>query len=488
MAARMILPSTMDPALVIALLGAVSAGLLWWVRVERLRLHRVRQELDAIECEEQRMFDFLHLLGGAIGEDHSRRRLYRMIVEGVEEVIGGRGGALYLLSADRRFLVPQHLSEKCPPLVGVPMEVQRKAKHDPRVLESHLRLSQVAADEGLLGHCLGVGEAIHVADVKTHPMFRDAFTRYEGDVAALLAPLRHGGKDFGVLAVARLHGDPKFTANDCAVFRSLAEQSGFALGNALAHVEAHEKRKLEGELRTAREVQQVLLPAGEPVIPGFRVSGTNLPARIISGDYYDYLDLGDGRHGVVIADVSGKGVPAGLLMAMCRSVLRSLAAGELSPTRVLSALNRQLFPDIREDMFVSMAYVVIDGDSGRVLLGRAGHDAPLWHRKKDGQVVALKPPGLAVGIDGGEVFDRVSRDEEIHMAPGDCLLLYTDGVKEATDEHEEEFGIERTKEVFARAASLGAQSAVETLVREVNAFTGGAPRLDDITLIVIEKR
>ena len=478
----------MEPAVAITLLCAVSIALLWWQHTLRTRLETVRRERDAIEREERRMFDFLHTLGEAIGHDGTRNRLHRMIVDGVDEVIGARGGALYLMSADRRHLVPTYLSENCPPLVGVPMEVQRKAKHDPRALESHLRLAQVAADEGLLGHCLSVGEAVHVADVKMHPAFRDAFTRYEANVAALLAPLRHAGKDLGVLAVARVHGDAGFSANDFAVFRSLAEQSGFALGNALIHAEAHEKRKIEGELRTAREVQRVLLPADDPVIPGFRVCGTNLPARIISGDYYDYLDLGDGRHGVVIADVSGKGIPAGLLMAMCRSVLRSLATGGESPTRVLSALNRQLFPDIREDMFISMAYAVLDGEGGRVLLGRAGHDAPLWFHKKEGTVVTVKPPGLAVGIDEGEVFDRVSRDQEIQMASGDCLLLYTDGVKEATDEQEQEFGVERTTEVFARAAPLGAQLAVETLVREVSSFAGSAPRMDDITLIVIEKR
>ena len=116
---------------------------------------------------------------------------------------------------------------------------------------------------------------------------------------------------------------------------------------------------MESELRTAREVQQVLLPQSDPVVPGFRISGTNLPARIISGDYYDYIDLGDGKCGIVIADVSGKGVPAGLLMAMCRSALRSVAIGETSPAKALALVNRQLFPDIREDMFISMAYGIL---------------------------------------------------------------------------------------------------------------------------------
>lgn len=478
----------MDPVVSITVLSLVTVVFLLWARNLLGRLAAARRELAAVASEEERMFDFLHVLGLAIEDDRSRHGIYRTIVDGVREVVGASGGALYLVSGDGRHLVPRYLSENCPPLVGVPVEVQRKARHDPRALESHLRLAQVAVDDGVLGHCLGLGEALHVPDVKTHGAFRDSFTRYEGDVAALLAPLRHAGKDLGVLVMAKSRDSGSFTANDFAVFRSAAEQSGFALGNALVHEEAHEKRKLEDELRTARDVQRVLLPAAEPVIPGFRVCGTNIPARIISGDYYDYLDLGNGRHGVVIADVSGKGVSAGLLMAMCRSALRSVATGEDSPTKVLAAVNRQLFPDIREDMFISMAYAVLDGGSGRVVLARAGHDALLWFHKRGGEVTVLKPPGLAVGIDEGEVFERVTRDQEFVMEAGDCLLLVTDGVKEALDEREQEFGQERMGEVFGRAAALGARSALETLSRELRSFAGTAAQMDDITMIAVEKR
>jgi sigma-B regulation protein RsbU (phosphoserine phosphatase) len=276
--------------------------------------------------------------------------------------------------------------------------------------------------------------------------------------------------------------------NDLAVFRSVAEQAGFALGNALAHLEAREKRRLEDELNTAREVQRVLLPDGEPQIPGFRVFGTNVPARIISGDYFDYLDLGGGRHGVVIADVSGKGVPAGLLMAMCRSALRSVARGEASPAKALAAVNRQLFPDIREDMFISMAYLVIDGEEGRVRLARAGHDAPLWFRKRDGAIEELRSPGLAVGIDEGAVFERVTRDVELVLESGDCLLLHTDGVREAVDARDDEFGLGRMMDVFGSHAALGAQAVVEAIQAAVRGFAGDGRQMDDLTLIAVEKR
>jgi len=468
--------------------GVVLIILLLALRNQRQRNRSVRQRFRDVECGEQRMFTFLHDLGQAIENEPSPSMLSRIIVDGINKVVNAHGGAIYFLGAEPGFLHPSYLSENCPPLVGIPVEIRKKAQRDPRALASHVRLSRVGVDEGILGHCLAVGAPIHVPDIKNHPAFRDAFTGYTEDVAALLSPLRHAGKDLGVLAVARRHQDGSFTPNDFAVFRSAAEQSSFAIGNARIHREAHEKRVIEGELQNAREVQRILLPQADPVVAGFRISGTNLPARIISGDYYDYLDLGAPRWGIAIADVSGKGVPAGLLMAMCRSALRSVAAGRTSPSEVLAAVNRQLFPDIREDMFISMAYAILDGSSGKLVLSRAGHDPPLLYRHQSGKVELVRPPGLALGIDGGTVFERVTRDLEVELLPGDCVLLYTDGVREAVDTQDEQFGLERMAESFRMAAPLGAEAVLARMQEDLRQFTGEGPQMDDITLVAIERK
>ena len=466
----------------------VAVILLLALRNQRRRVRSIRRRFHQFEDEEQRMFTFLHDLGLAIENEPSPSVLSRIIVDGIDKVVAARGGAIYFINTDNGFLSPSYISEECPPLIGIPVEIRKKAERDPRALESHVRLSRIAIEDGILGHCLAVGEPIHVRDVKNHPAFRDAFTRYTDDVSVLISPLRHANKDLGVLAVARRHEDGHFNANDFAVFRTAAEQSSFAIGNARVHREAHEKRAMEGELRNAREVQRILLPQQDPLVTGFRITGTNLPARIISGDYYDYIDLGDEKFGIVIADVSGKGVPAGLLMAMCRSSLRSVAPGEMSPSKVMAAVNRQLFPDIREDMFISMAYGILDTLTGKLTLSRAGHDPALFFRRETGKVELLRSPGLALGIDGGAVFERVTKDQEIQLKSGDCVLFYTDGVKEAVDGDEEEFGMERMSEAFRRAAPLGAEAVLTRMQEELETFTGEGPQMDDITLVVVEKR
>src|SRR5437762_6963000 len=164
----------------------------------------------------------------------------------------------------------------------------------------------------------------------------------------------------GVLALGNGMMSTPFSPSDFVVFKSIAEQSAFALYNAIIYSEANEKKRLDHDLEIARDIQRILLPSEAPVMPGFEISGINIPARHVSGDYFDYLEVDDTRLGVAIADVSGKGVPASIIMAICRSVLRSQATGNPSPADGLQKVSRQLYPDIKEDMFISMAYVILD--------------------------------------------------------------------------------------------------------------------------------
>ena len=175
-------------------------------------------------------------------------------------------------------------------------------------------------------------------------------------------------------------------------------------------------------------------------------------------------------------------------MAMCRSVLRSLAGAHDSPAETLGRVNRQIFPDIKEDMFISLFYAVIEGDDGTVKFARAGHDPALLYRAEERSVELIKPPGLALGIDEGDVFERVTKVQEIRMHPGDCLLFHTDGVKEAMNAAGEEFGMDRLRDAFRESASAGAEATIRSVERELARFVGEAPQMDDVTLVAVEKR
>jgi len=250
---------------------------------------------------------------------------------------------------------------------------------------------------------------------------------------------------------------------------------------------ANEKKRLDHDLEIARDIQRILLPSEAPTINGFQISGINAPARQVSGDYFDYIQVDQERLGVVIADVSGKGVPASLIMAICRSVLRAEAARNPSPADVLRKVNRQLYPDIKEDMFISLAYLILDHVRATVTLSRAGHDAPLLYRSATGELTPIKPPGLVLGIDSGSVFDRLTTDFSVPLERNDCLVLYTDGVTETLNSEGDEYGVDRMMQSVRASANDGAQAIVKRIIEDVREFTGSVPQNDDITVIAIRK-
>jgi sigma-B regulation protein RsbU (phosphoserine phosphatase) len=459
---------------------------LLWLKT-RQTLQKTKAEKDQLEGEENRMFDFLHTLGLAIEEDHSEGKLHREIVDGLVTVVNAVGGAIYLLDGRKRYLLPTYLSENCPQLIGLPVEVLEKAKLNPRAIKSAIRLSKIPADEGMLGSILSYGVTQHVPDVKNHDAFRDAFVHFDEEISALVAPMVYGGKDIGLLVITRDNSGRAFSESEFKLFQSASEQSAFALGNAKIHHEANEKRKFESELRIARDLQSILLPNKDPDIPGYRIMGTNSPALIISGDYFDYIPLENGNTAIVIADVTGKGVSAGLIMAMCRSALRSELLREPDPLEALARVNKQIYTDIREDMFISLALYILNDKDGSIQLVCAGHDkAPLM--RKNGDLEWIKPPGLAIGLDDGDVFSRVTKVHDVELESGDCLLLYTDGVTEAMNPQQDEYGRDRMASAFKSAAPGGAEHIVTELSKDLKTFVNGYHQMDDITIIAIEKR
>jgi sigma-B regulation protein RsbU (phosphoserine phosphatase) len=475
--------------IVLIILGLIVAGGLLALWRERRKLRRLQAEHEEINAEEHSMFDFLHGLGSSLQSDSTARAMHRFIVTGVTNVVAAENGILYLLDKSGRQLVPAFQTRNAPPFIDVSQTILDRSSENQNALQSYLRLQAVPRHEGVLGQAVESGQALAATDLSalTTPDQPD-LARLQKDLPIMIAPLVYGDVDIGALAVSGKEDAPHFTENDFAVFKSIAEQSSVALGSALIHREAHEKKQLENEIRNASEIQKILLPSSAPDMRRYVVSALNYPAKIVSGDYYDYIRVDDNHWGLVIGDVSGKGIPASLIMAMCRSVIRVHAENNTDPHAVLCAVNRALFPDIREDMFISMAYVFVREDSDEVTLIRAGHDPPMLYHRAAGQTEMLKPPGLAVGIDNGEVFNRVTQSHTFKMESGDALLLYTDGVNETLNPDGDEFGVDALRQSLETSAADGAGAVVSQISRDIRAFMGDTPQNDDITLIAVEKR
>lgn len=467
------------------ILLALSAYLAWRLTAQRRVLRALGRELRALQTEEQLVFEFLHGLGEAFGGGGSRRKLHRLIVESAARILDAHGGALYLVDPGGQHLSPAFISRTCAPLVKVPDHIRKQAAANPVAMESYLRLHAVMPGEGALARVWKQGDAMLFTF--TDPELQDLAADGQGASSALVACLSYRDKTLGVLAVVNGPMSSPFAAEDLGVFKAIAEQSAFALFSEAVYLEAGEKRRLDSDIQTAREIQSILLPARPPEVKGYQLDGLNIPARHVSGDYFDYVRIDDRRWGIVIADVSGKGIPAALITGMCRTLVRGAAPGCLSAAETLRLVNRQLYPDIKEDMFVSMLYLILDTHSGDAVMARAGHDPPLLYRAEGREVVTLSPPGMAVGVDSGDVFDRVVADEVVTLAPGDGILLYTDGATEALDRHNAEFGLARLTQAVQANAPKGAAATVSNIADELREFAGDAPQYDDITLISIFK-
>lgn len=473
----------MWPAVLIAILALTAGTFAYVYRRQRQMIDALRKAREKIQLEETRVFDFLHGLGAALTAVSKPTDLHVLIVEGALRILDGHGGALYLSDRAGDILRPAFATRNCPPFFDVPEKLTREPNFS---WPGYLRLRTVAPEDGVLGSVwseqeplLLRGEDSRLVSLRIGPLRTKS---------AMLCPLFYGQESLGVLAIARGPGSDDFIPSDFQIFKAISEQSAFALYTATIFSEAAEKKRLDQDLQVAHEIQRILLPANAPEISGFQISGINVPARQVSGDYYDYIQVDDTHCGVAIADVSGKGVPASLIMAMCRSVLRSQASNQLSPSSVLREVNAQLFPDIKEDMFISMAYAIIQQDSGTITLCRAGHDAPLLYSARDQTVSKINPPGMALGIDSGGVFNRVTNDFSLTLETDDCLVLYTDGVTEALDGEGEEFGMANVIKAIQASASEGAAGIITRLTDDLRAFVGNHPQHDDITLIVIRKK
>jgi len=470
-------------AIFLALLVITAGSFIYVYQRQREMIVALRRAREKIQLEETRVFDFLHGLGAALSDTSKPSDLHVLIVEGALRILGAHGGALYLMDRPSESLRPAFATRNCPPFFDVPETVRREPGFS---WTSHIRIHAVGPGEGTLGAVsrdneplLLRGEDSRLTPLRASPL---------KVTSAMLCPLHYGDQNLGVLAIARGPESEAFQSAEFQIFKAIAEQSAFALYNAIIFSEAAEKKRLDQDLAVAHEIQRILLPANAPDIDGFQIAAINVPAKQVSGDYYDYITVDETHCGIAIADVSGKGVPASLIMAMCRSVLQSHAAGQLSPANALRVVNAQLFPDIKEDMFISMAYAVIEHGSPTLTLSRAGHDAPLLYSARDQSVSKINPPGMAMGIDSGGVFNRVTSDFSLTLEPNDCLVLYTDGVTEALDVMGDEFGMANVIKAIQASATDGAAGIITRLTDDLRAFVGSHPQHDDITLIVIRKK
>jgi len=345
---------------------------------------------------------------------------------------------------------------------------------------SYLRKGPVLVAENPNDQRALEGEIVTVADMRTDPQVRYSDeARREGLVSSLAVGLVARGSPLGMLHIYT--GDQhEFSPEEVRLFRSVADQAAFAIYNASLVEEVITARQQQRELALAAKVQQRLLPARAPAVPGYDCYALTVPSAEVGGDLHDWIELAAGNWGIAVGDVAGKGVPAAILMASVRAALRAQAEHIYELDHIMSRVNEGLVAETEVSEFVTLFYGVLDSGARRLTYSSAGHEPGVLVR--GGQVRRLAVGGPLLGVAANARYES----EAVQLEGGDMLVLFTDGAFDASNYRGERFGRDRLIESISRNAGFGAQRAVEEIHWDIRRFTGLAPRADDLTILVVK--
>jgi sigma-B regulation protein RsbU (phosphoserine phosphatase) len=326
--------------------------------------------------------------------------------------------------------------------------------------------------EGLVGYVAATCQMRYAPDVREDPYYLPC---EESTLSEVAIPLLVEEQLVGVFTASHPELNA-FRPQQLKILQTLCSHIAVAVQNArLFQQMQHEREEMTRDALEARTIQQALLPRSSPYIPGFAVSGLSVPAGAVGGDWYDFIPMKEGCWGLALADVSGKGTAAALLMAATRGVLRSLAEASCTPSEVLEKLNRLLVEDLPPARFVTMVFAVLDPAERTLTFASAGHLQPLLIQGREARFLHTDT-GLPLGVALGEYSEAV-----IQLEPGSRVVFYSDGITEAAHPDEEEYGELRLKEHL-----LQPESCAESLLADVRSFVNGFGLRDDATVITVK--
>lgn len=462
----------------------IIAGMVIWVLRLRQREWELLQRLEKYYREKKTVFMFLNNFGerlttSTIALDPALEIITDFIVESTD----AEAGATFLLDPHDGSLSARVVYGMFPPLMPTTGYVLTKQKY----LSERVKRERIPLGQGVIGEVAATGLPLLISDAQNDPRVPKTGLDYLVIRSIIVAPLKARGRVSGVLAVVNKKGGYAFTSEDLDLLLSLADQAASTVELVKLYDELAEKQRIEQELRVAHEFQKMLLPASCPQIEGYQIGAFSAPALEVGGDYYDFFFVDDEKRflGVVIADVSGKGIPGALVMSMVRSTLRAEARDDLSPKDVLLRTNERVFADTKENVFITMTYGILDTRSHKFRFARAGHEPLVTVKSGEQNAELTTPEGIALGMVGNDIFSLVE-EAEVELLPGEIALLYTDGVVEAMDAQANEYGQKRFFDFVAANRELSPQEIIEKALEDIQVFTRGYPQHDDITLVAIK--
>jgi phosphoserine phosphatase RsbU/P len=351
-----------------------------------------------------------------------------------------------------------------------------KRGYESTPLESDKMLSE---GKGIIGYVINSKESLIIDDVRKDDRY---IIGRKNTLSELAVPILMNDKAIGALDVEsdKLSA---FNQNHLEILQFFADASAISLEKAILHHQILEKKKLEEQMQIAKDVQSSLLPANPPEIEGYEIAGVCIPTYEIGGDYYDYIKLDDNNLAIVIADVSGDGIPAALIMASFRAMLRNQLKVGSDPSEVMTVLNKQISEIVRKRDFITAFYAKLNFKEHICTYTNCGHNPPLLLRS-NGKIDLLEQGGAALNILEDAKFDF----DSVKLEPGDQIIFYTDGVTEIFSEDSKEYGFERLQKVILDSQNKSASEIISNIVESTKNFSGTKLYRDDFTLVVLKRK
>lgn len=476
---------------VVAIAAGFAASVAYLRKRWKFEFARLEASLQHERYAGKIAVDFLHTLsdtfsGDSGGHEISQRRLYDSVLR--TAVRGTRAMSGCIFTVERGELVPARMSGLFPFLDGFPAELKNAGRAD--VIRAVFRGKKYSIEHSVFRDVVlkksgGLINAFPMCEAAVQIKSPPVVPR-----SLLAVPFFSEGRLAGIIAVANPRHGGQFTPAELHLVGVLGEQLATSLKmQRLFSVEA-EKLRLDRELGLAGSIQKLLLPQYIPQAHSLDIATVYRPAQKIGGDLYDVFDLGGGRIAAIVADVSGHGISAALLMAICRTNFQHVARSAISAADLLSGLNRAMMRSFKRGMFITITCAFIDTQRNTLSIARGGHERPILisnHLIERGEyeIEFLDSKGLAIGISKPEVFDATITEVSRSYSRGDVLVFYTDGLTETTNAHGEEFGTARLEAALKDVHDLSAEEINKTILSRLADFSGGNEPADDLTLVTI---
>jgi sigma-B regulation protein RsbU (phosphoserine phosphatase) len=338
-------------------------------------------------------------------------------------------------------------------------------------------------DAQLTGWMLKNRNPLIVNDLTTDSRFKFMVDKNFPISSLLSVPMMVKGKMIGLLTVFNKKSEAGFTTGDQRLLGIIAAQSAHVIENARLYHEEQSLIRLQEEMRLAYEIQVDLLPKEQPVLPGYQIAGKSIPSKEVGGDYFDFIHSGDNRLAFCLGDISGKGIPAALLMANLQATLRGQTLLGNNSKSCVSFANEMLYQNSAPNKFATLFYGIIDSSKNELSYCNGGHNNPFFF-SHDNKLTTLDKGGLIVGIMPSVIYE----EDTIPFNSGDLLVIFSDGITEAMNNTEEEFGEQRLIDVILQNKNEPAKDLIEIIIKKVQEFSGIQSQMDDITLVIIKRK